>query len=1492
MRNKFLLFFSLMLFFVAKVSAQDTFTQITSLSDLTSGEYLIVGDGANSDGIMVNSTISAPAITYTAVTNPGNVISTGFTSDNVFTVTVTGTAITIYHETVGYVSWGKNGATGNHANFFNGTPTANETWNVTVDNGLFILANGNTAGRKLQWNNGSPRFAAYTGDQVKLKLYKKTEVVDPTNFTITVTQPEGGSITPAGTVEVEPGASATFTATPSSICYTFSHWVVDGEEAGNENPYTFSDVNDNHTLTAVFETIPDFTIDATAGANGTIAPNGQTFVSCGSLVTYTITANAGFQIEDVVVDGVSVGAVATYSFNEVIANHTIEVSFEEIIIEPGEACVSEDFSNIPAPASGYSTRTWSGFGGEWNATNARTDQTLEGKAICTNNVGSVTSPTFTNGIGTLKFDYVRGFTGTGARSIEVYVNGEKQGNTITVNPTSNEVQSYSADLNIDGSVVVQLRTSGAQIIIDNVEWTCFGEAPCETPMPTADAQEFCAGATVADLVAEGEDIKWYAAADATESLEATTELVSGSYFATQTIDECESDKLEVIVTVNDMVTAPTAEAQEFCGTATVADLVAEGEGIQWFVSADAMEALEETVVLESGSYFVSQTIGNCESERVEVQVTLNEIPAAPIAEATQEFTEGQTLADLVVEGEELTWYDADGNVLEETTELVDGTTYYVSQTMGECESETTAITVVLAEETEGPCFEETFNELTEIATGSSYAAGTYTNNEITWNFHGQSPLATSQGDFPIDGQGILLRRASDSYLETTVPAGVGTFSFEYRKAYTGGNARQLELLVNGTSVAITPEFGAGSGENTTVYTFSYDLNTTAPTLVKIKLSGSADTNRHVTVDNISWTCDIVEPCNNTITATAGANGSITPSGDVIVECGENQTFTITANPGFEIADVLVDGESVGAVASYTFEDVNEDHTIEVTFEEIETEGPCFEETFNELTEIATGSSYAAGTYTNNEITWNFHGQSPLATSQGDFPIDGQGILLRRASDSYLETTVPAGVGTFSFEYRKAYTGGNARQLELLVNGTSVAITPEFGAGSGENTTVYTFSYDLNTTAPTLVKIKLSGSADTNRHVTVDNISWTCDIVEPCNNTITATAGANGSITPSGDVVVECGENQTFTITANPGFEIADVLVDGESVGAVSTYTFEDVNEDHTIDVTFEEIETEGPCFEETFNELTEIATGTNYAAGSYTNNGITWNFHGQSPIGAGAEAADYTIEEQGILLRRASDSFLEATIPAGVSVFSFEYRKAYTGGNARQLEVLVNGVSVATTAEFGAGSGEDATVYTFNYVMNAEEPVTVRIKLTGETTTNRHATIDNISWTCEMVEPCDVPAPIAVSPQQFTQGQTLADLVVEGENLTWYDADGNILPETTEMVDGATYYVTSSNEICESEATAIEVYIEDLGNGAINFAKFNYYPNPVKDKLNIVNSTEITEVSIFNLAGGLVFSNTTSSKAVQLNVAQLSTGIYIVKVVSGNETKTFKMIKK
>ena len=69
----------------------------------------------------------------------------------------------------------------------------------------------------------------------------------------------------------------------------------------------------------------------------------------------------------------------------------------------------------------------------------------------------------------------------------------------------------------------------------------------------------------------------------------------------------------------------------------------------------------------------------------------------------------------------------------------------------------------------------------------------------------------------------------------------------------------------------------------------------------------------------------------TIKATAGTDGSISPSGNVSVREGRDQTFTITPDKGYAVANVKIDGKSIGAVKSYTFENVSRPHTIEVIF---------------------------------------------------------------------------------------------------------------------------------------------------------------------------------------------------------------------------------------------------------------------------------------------------------------------------------------------------------------------------------------------------------------------------------------------------------------------------------------------------------------------------------------------------------------------------------
>ena len=82
-------------------------------------------------------------------------------------------------------------------------------------------------------------------------------------------------------------------------------------------------------------------------------------------------------------------------------------------------------------------------------------------------------------------------------------------------------------------------------------------------------------------------------------------------------------------------------------------------------------------------------------------------------------------------------------------------------------------------------------------------------------------------------------------------------------------------------------------------------------------------------EEISYT---IPPANTfTITATAGAHGSILPAGSVVVKHGADQSFTITPNPNYSVANVVVDGASVGAVASYTFTNVTANHSISANF---------------------------------------------------------------------------------------------------------------------------------------------------------------------------------------------------------------------------------------------------------------------------------------------------------------------------------------------------------------------------------------------------------------------------------------------------------------------------------------------------------------------------------------------------------------------------------
>ena len=115
----------------------------------------------------------------------------------------------------------------------------------------------------------------------------------------------------------------------------------------------------------------------------------------------------------------------------------------------------------------------------------------------------------------------------------------------------------------------------------------------------------------------------------------------------------------------------------------------------------------------------------------------------------------------------------------------------------------------------------------------------------------------------------------------------------------------------------------------------------------------------------------------TIKATAGAGGSISPSGNVSVREGRDQTFTITPDKGYAVANVKIDGKSIGAVKSYTFENVRRTHTIEVIF--VKTNGNPQTGVF---VDVATGSYYE------DAVDWAVENGITKGTDNTHFSPDG------------------------------------------------------------------------------------------------------------------------------------------------------------------------------------------------------------------------------------------------------------------------------------------------------------------------------------------------------------------------------------------------------------------------------------------------------------------------------------------------------------------------
>ncbi|MBS7230218.1 T9SS type A sorting domain-containing protein [Flavobacterium psychroterrae] len=173
----------------------------------------------------------------------------------------------------------------------------------------------------------------------------------------------------------------------------------------------------------------------------------------------------------------------------------------------------------------------------------------------------------------------------------------------------------------------------------------------------------------------------------------------------------------------------------------------------------------------------------------------------------------------------------------------------------------------------------------------------------------------------------------------------------------------------------------------------------------------------------------------------------------------------------------------------------------------------------------------------------------------------------------------------------------------------------------------------------------------------------------------------------------------------------------------------------------------------------------------------------------------------------------------------------------------------------------------------------------------------------------DPPAPLIdgknIITIEFKPGQTLADLVINGQNIKWYSNQNPLggkttkssevtLPLTTLLVDGTTYYASQTiNGIESIERLAVTTKL----NGSLSapdfvLGNFKYYPNPVQHTLNIDNTSTIDEIEIISVSGKSVLAKKINNTHSEIDLSNVSSGVYLLKVKSEGQTKTIKIVKK
>ena len=488
------------------------------------------------------------------------------------------------------------------------------------------------------------------------------------------------------------------------------------------------------------------------------------------------------------------------------------------------------------------------------------------------------------------------------------------------------------------------------------------------------------------------------------------------------------------------------------------------------------------------------------------------------------------------------------------------------------------------------------------------------------------------------------------------------------------------------TVSFNANGGSGTMADVTGISGSYTLPAngfTAPAGQQFKgwatsASGTVITGTSITVTENTTLYAIWEPIPvTTYTVSFNANGGTGTMADVTGVTGSYTlpTCTFTAPSGKQFKGWATSAS--GAVITDASITVTADTTLYAIWEPIPVTKPAI--TTVALPDGKVGDAYnqtlaATGT---NPIAWSIEA--------GDLP-DG----LTLVGDTIKGT--PSKAGQFKFTVKAANGGGSdTKELTIKVADAEAAKyhnvtlsgagTGATGAGShAAGTTVNIYAgtksgYTFNGWTSDDVTVLSASSKNASfvmpdKDVTV-KANWVYNGGGSSGGytyyTIKATAGVNGSISPTGNVSVREGRDQTFTITPNKGYAVAKVLIDSKNVGAVKSYTFENVKKNHTIEVVF--MKASGNPQTGVFVDVPE---------GSYYEEAVNWAV--DKGITTGTDATHFSPD--GICTRAQAVTFLwrAAGSPAAKSaVMPFTDVKAGSYYYDAVLWAVENGITKGTS---------------------------------------------------------------------------------------------------------------------------------------------------------------------------------------------------------------------